>query len=107
MAVTQADVNAAKQERLNRKNQENMETDIYGKPVTMPNKPSKPSGPIGDIPGAVPLPGKPGDKSKPVNLPGKPTKAKFGEGMTNYRKGGYVKAADGIAKKGKTKGRIL
>jgi hypothetical protein len=87
MAVTQADVDAAKQEQRNRKNQENMEIGIYGKPV--------------------PLPGKPGDKSKPVNLPGKPTKAKFGEGMTNYRKGGYVKAADGIAKKGKTKGRIL
>ncbi len=87
MAVTQADIDAAKQEQRNRKNQENMEIGIYGKPV--------------------PLPGKPGDKSKPVNLPGKPTKAKFGEGMTNYRKGGYVKAADGIAKKGKTKGRIL
>ena len=54
MAVTQADVNAAKQERLNRKNQENMETDIYGKPVT-----AKPSGPIGNIPGAVTLPAKP------------------------------------------------
>ncbi len=87
MAVTPEDVAQAKLDAKNKKNQEAMETSVYGKPVT--------------------LPGKPGDKSKPVNLPGKPTKAKFGEGMTNYRKGGYVSAADGCAKKGKTKGRIL
>ena len=107
MPMTPQQIEEFRQDTRNRKNQERMETELYGKPVTTPNKPLKPSGPIGDIPGAVPLPGKPGDKSKPVNLPGKPTKAKFGEGMTNYRKGGYVKAADGIAKKGKTKGRIL
>lgn len=37
---------------------------------------------------------------RPVNTP-KPDRG------GNYRKGGYVRAADGIATKGKTKGRII
>jgi len=56
-----------------------------------------------------PLPGKPSDKDKkPQTLPGKPSDKdkKLGEGATKYRSGGYVRAADGIAQRGKTKGRI-
>ena len=87
MAVTPIDVEQARMDARQKKNQENMERDVFG-PTS-------------------PLPGKPGKQTAPVTLPGKPTKKKFGEGMTNYRKGGYVSAADGCAKKGKTKGRIL
>ncbi len=81
MAVTPLDVEQEKMNARQKKNQERMEGVIY--------------------------PGKPGRETAPTNLPGKPTKKKFGEGMTNYRKGGYVSAADGCAKRGKTKGRIL
>jgi hypothetical protein len=57
---------------------------------------------------AVILPGKPGKAPEPKNLPGKPEKKKnLGEGATKYAKGGYVRAADGIAQRGKTKGRIV
>ena len=87
MAVTSLDVEQAKMDARQEKNQRRMEKDVFGDTTT--------------------LPGKPGKQTAPSTLPGKPTKKKFGEGMTNYRKGGYVSAADGIAKRGKTKGRIL
>ena len=58
-----------------------------------------------------PLPGKPSDKDKkPENLPGKGKTEKLGEGMKKYASGGKVSSAsaraDGIAQRGKTKGRI-
>lgn len=56
------------------------------------------------FPDATPLPGKSMKPEQPKTLPGKMKKE---EKPTNYRKGGFVRAADGIAKKGKTKGRIL
>lgn len=87
MAVTPLDVKQARMDAEQERRQRDMEKDVYGQPV--------------------PLPGKPGKQTAPTTLPGKPIKKKFGEGMTNYRKGGYVSAADGCAKKGKTKGRIL
>lgn len=88
MAVTPLDVEQARMDARQNKNQQRMEKDVFGQATT--------------------LPGKPGKATVPSNLPGKAEKKKpFGEGMTNYRKGGYVRAADGIAKKGKTKGRIL
>lgn len=87
MAVTSLDVKQARMDAEQERRQRDMEKDVYGQ--------------------AVPLPGKPGKQTAPTNLPGKPSKKKFGEGMTNYRKGGYVSAADGCAKRGKTKGRIL
>jgi len=82
MAVTPLDVEQARMDARQKKNQERMEADVYpsGKPTKAP---------------------------EPKTLPGKGVKKPFGEGMTNYRKGGYVRAADGIAKKGKTKGKIL
>jgi len=61
---------------------------------------------------AVILPGKPGKAPEPKNLPGKPEKKKnLGEGATKYARGGKVSSAssraDGIAQRGKTKGRIV
>jgi hypothetical protein len=58
-----------------------------------------------------PLPGKPSDKDKkPENLPGRGKTQKLGEGMTKYASGGKVssasKRADGIAQRGKTRGKI-
>lgn len=82
MAVTDEDVKQAKRDALNKKNQERMEGEVY--PPTKPEK-----------------------AAEPTKLPGKPEKKKFGEGTTNYKKGGYVRAADGIAQRGKTKGRMV
>ena len=35
------------------------------------------------------------------------TATTMGEGKLKFKKGGYVRAADGIAQRGKTKGRIV
>jgi hypothetical protein len=35
------------------------------------------------------------------------TKTNMGEGKLKFKGGGYVRAADGIAQRGKTKGRVL
>ncbi len=89
MAVTKEDVEQAKQDAKNKRNQERMEKDVFGEVPPLPNP-------------------KPGSMSKPQNLPGKPEKKKFGEGMTKYAKGGTASSrADGIAQRGKTKGRML
>ncbi len=59
---------------------------------------------------ALPL-ARPTTPVEPTKLPGKPGNKKFGEGMTNYKKGGSVgsasKRADGCAQRGKTKGRMV
>lgn len=39
MAVTKEDIETAKQEEKNKKNQERMEKEVYGKPVTAPSSP--------------------------------------------------------------------
>jgi hypothetical protein len=72
MPMTPQQIAEFRQDTRNKKNQDRMETELYGQPVTTPVKPAK-------------------KKETPVK----------------YRKGGYVSAADGCAKKGKTKGRIL
>ena len=89
MAVTEEDVAQAKLDARNKRNQERMEMDTFG-----------------DI---VPLPGKPNDKAKPQNLPGKPEKKKpLGEGAVKYAKGGTASArADGCAIRGKTRGKMV
>jgi hypothetical protein len=67
----------------------------------------------GEMPDVKPLPGKgkpekTGDSAKP--LPGKGKTEKLGEGAKKYASGGSVKSAssraDGIAQRGKTRGRI-
>lgn len=35
------------------------------------------------------------------------TRTTMGEGKLKFKKGGYVKAADGCAQRGKTKGRMI
>lgn len=67
MAVTKEDVETAKQDEKNKKDQERMEKELYGKPVTSPPPPP------------------------PVKK----------------AKGGYVRAADGIAQRGKTRGKMV
>jgi hypothetical protein len=61
--------------------------------------------------GTQTLPGKPENKSKPQNLPGKGKTEKLGEGMTKYRAGGKVSSAsaraDGCAQRGKTRGKMV
>jgi len=67
----------------------------------------------GEMPDVKPLPGKVPSKSaaeeaKP--LPGRGKTQKLGEGATKYKSGGSVKSAssraDGIAQRGKTRGKI-
>ena len=67
----------------------------------------------GEMPDVKPLPGKSksekmGESAKP--LPGKGKTEKLGEGAKKYAHGGSVKSAssraDGIAQRGKTRGRI-
>lgn len=104
-------IKSDKQER----NQRRMEKEVQGS--------------LKGIPGAVNLPGKPNpepkdwrDAAPPLSnpTPEDAKKLKMTPPLSNpkpgdakklkmilLRKGGYVKAADGIAKKGKTKGRIL
>ena len=88
MAVTDEDVKQAKQDALNKKNQERMEREVLG-------------------PGTI-LPGKPGKAAEPQNLPGKPEPKKgLGEGATKYKKGGTASSrADGCAMRGKTRGKM-
>lgn len=45
------------------------------------------------------------DKKNPESTPAKINKAV--KTITGKKKGGYVKAADGIAQRGKTKGRVI
>ena len=67
----------------------------------------------GEMPDVKPLPGRTpakkfGEDVKP--LPGKGKPEKLGEGARNYKRGGAVKSAssraDGIAQRGKTRGKI-
>jgi|LakMenEpi03Aug12_release.lakeMendotaPanAssembly.Ray.scaffolds.fasta_scaffold428106_3 hypothetical protein len=68
----------------------------------------------GEMPDVKPLPGKSkpekmGESAKP--LPGKGEPKKIGEGMKKYASGGSVSSAssraDGIAQRGKTRGKIV
>jgi len=94
MAVTPLDVEQARMDAAQEKNQRRMEKGIVGKAQTLPNKNPKKNW---------------ADEMQtlPNKNPKKITTLKDLEDMTKYRKGGYVSAADGCAKKGKTKGRIL
>ncbi len=90
MAVTKEDVEQAKQDAKNERNQRRMEKDVFGNVPPMPNPKSD-------------------RQTAPQNLPGKPEKKKgFGEGAVNYRSGGSVSSrADGCAQRGKTRGRMV
>lgn len=88
MPVTNEDVAEARRAARNKRNQERMEKEIYGEPLPLP-KPEKPA--------------------EPMILPGKPEKKKpLGEGAVKYAKGGTASArADGIAQRGKTRGKMV
>lgn len=76
MPITKEDIEQARRDARNEKNQRRMEKEIYGEPLPLP---------------------KPSDKPEFKTLPGKPEKKKaLGEDAMNYRKGGKIKKyADG------------
>ncbi len=90
MPITKEEIEEARQADKSEKRQRQMEKEIYGEPLPLP---------------------KPGKQESPSLLPGKGKKEKFGEGATKYAKGGAVgsasKRADGVAQRGKTKGKFV
>lgn len=95
MPVTKEQLEEERQAARERKNQQQMERDLYGKSLD-------------DY--APPLPpAKPGKPVEPTILPGKPAKKKaLGDGAVNYSKGGSASSrADGIAQRGKTRGKMV
>lgn len=76
MPISKEEIEQARQDARNDKNQRRMEKEIYGEPLPLP---------------------KPGQKDEYKTLPGKPEKRKpLGDGAINYKKGGKIKKyADG------------
>ncbi len=76
MPITKEEIEQARRDTKNEKNQRRMEKEIYGEPLPMP---------------------KPGKQEQIQTLPGKPEKKKpLGEDAINYRRGGKIKKyADG------------
>lgn len=100
MAVTKKDVDDAKQDAKNKRDQENMERELYGYPIDESGKKIGKSRPIGKVTQTT-------EFAKTPKKDSEPSAERTNPMGDTYKKGGTASSrADGVAQRGKTRGKM-